>query len=156
MSMAVAGLLAGMALGFAGYFGGFGAFVLVAALGTADHGFIDRPPPAGQPYRPQEHRSERRLPLVVRVVREKAGSGPADADEDAVEPPETARAVSTRRWAALGSALSAASPSTSPPSSAAASSTDFSSRPVMITFAPSAASARAVALPRPRVAPVTM
>ncbi|BAG22487.1 MULTISPECIES: hypothetical protein [Streptomyces] len=38
MSMAVAGLLAGMALGFAGYFGGFGAFVLVAALGAV--GFI--------------------------------------------------------------------------------------------------------------------
>lgn len=31
--MAVVGLVAGMALGFAGYFGGFGAFVLVAALG---------------------------------------------------------------------------------------------------------------------------
>ncbi|MFF8828782.1 hypothetical protein [Streptomyces sp. NPDC015131] len=38
MSMATAGLLAGMALGFAGYFGGFGAFVLVAALGAI--GFI--------------------------------------------------------------------------------------------------------------------
>lgn len=33
MSMAVVGLIAGMALGFAGYFGGFGAFLLVAALG---------------------------------------------------------------------------------------------------------------------------
>ncbi|MBL1089178.1 MULTISPECIES: hypothetical protein [Streptomyces] len=38
MSMAMAGLLAGMALGFAGYFGGFGAFVLVAALGAV--GFV--------------------------------------------------------------------------------------------------------------------
>ncbi|MEU8775244.1 hypothetical protein [Streptomyces sp. NPDC048606] len=38
MSMAVAGLLAGMALGFAGYFGGFGAFLLVAALGAV--GFV--------------------------------------------------------------------------------------------------------------------
>ncbi|MEV8394405.1 MULTISPECIES: hypothetical protein [unclassified Streptomyces] len=38
MSMAVVGLLAGMALGFAGYFGGFGAFVLVAALGVI--GFV--------------------------------------------------------------------------------------------------------------------
>lgn len=28
------GLLAGMALGFAGYFGGFWAFLLVAALGA--------------------------------------------------------------------------------------------------------------------------
>ncbi|MFF3321617.1 hypothetical protein [Streptomyces sp. NPDC002889] len=38
MSMAVVGLIAGMALGFAGYFGGFGAFLLVAALGAI--GFI--------------------------------------------------------------------------------------------------------------------
>lgn len=38
MSMAVAGLLAGMVLGFAGYFGGFGAFLLVAALGAV--GFV--------------------------------------------------------------------------------------------------------------------
>ncbi|WP_031072484.1 hypothetical protein [Streptomyces sp. NRRL S-118] len=38
MSMAMVGLLAGMALGFAGYFGGFGAFVLVAALGAV--GFV--------------------------------------------------------------------------------------------------------------------
>ncbi|MEU6487054.1 MULTISPECIES: hypothetical protein [Streptomyces] len=38
MNMAVVGLLAGMALGFAGYFGGFGAFVLVAALGAI--GFV--------------------------------------------------------------------------------------------------------------------
>ncbi|AEW93399.1 MULTISPECIES: hypothetical protein [Streptomycetaceae] len=34
MSMAVVGLAAGMALGFAGYFGGFWAFLLVAALGA--------------------------------------------------------------------------------------------------------------------------
>ncbi|MGA5426985.1 hypothetical protein ACPCVL_09345 [Streptomyces koyangensis] len=34
MSMALIGLVAGLALGFAGYFGGFGAFVLVAALGA--------------------------------------------------------------------------------------------------------------------------
>ncbi|MGW7052064.1 hypothetical protein [Streptomyces sp. NPDC054887] len=38
MSMAVIGLVAGMALGFAGYFGGFGAFLLVAALGAI--GFV--------------------------------------------------------------------------------------------------------------------
>ncbi|MCL2552821.1 MAG: hypothetical protein FWE15_26355 [Actinomycetia bacterium] len=38
MSMAVIGLAAGMALGFAGYFGGFGAFLLVAALGVV--GFV--------------------------------------------------------------------------------------------------------------------
>ncbi|MFE1029515.1 hypothetical protein ACFW5I_34040 [Streptomyces sp. NPDC058818] len=38
MSTAVVGLIAGMALGFAGYFGGFGAFLLVAALGAV--GFV--------------------------------------------------------------------------------------------------------------------
>ncbi|MBW1602916.1 hypothetical protein JJV70_12510 [Streptomyces sp. JJ66] len=34
MSKAVVGLMVGMALGFAGYFGGFTAFLLVAALGA--------------------------------------------------------------------------------------------------------------------------
>lgn len=38
MSMALIGLLAGMGLGFAAYFGGFGAFLLVAALGAV--GFL--------------------------------------------------------------------------------------------------------------------
>jgi hypothetical protein len=38
MSMAVIGLVVGMALGFAGYFGGFAAFLLVAALGAV--GFV--------------------------------------------------------------------------------------------------------------------
>ncbi|MFC9914238.1 hypothetical protein [Streptomyces sp. NPDC059862] len=38
MSMALVGMIAGMALGFAGYFGGFGAFLLVAALGAV--GFV--------------------------------------------------------------------------------------------------------------------
>ncbi|AZM52518.1 hypothetical protein DMA15_07815 [Streptomyces sp. WAC 01529] len=38
MNMAVIGMVAGMALGFAGYFGGFGAFLLVAALGAI--GFV--------------------------------------------------------------------------------------------------------------------
>ncbi|MEU6757004.1 hypothetical protein [Streptomyces sp. NPDC046685] len=38
MSMAIAGLFAGMALAFAGYFGGFGAFLLVASLGAV--GFV--------------------------------------------------------------------------------------------------------------------
>ncbi|AJT67924.1 hypothetical protein [Streptomyces chattanoogensis] len=38
MSMAAVGLLAGMALGIVGYFGGFGAFVLVVALGAI--GFV--------------------------------------------------------------------------------------------------------------------
>lgn len=36
--MAVIGLVVGMTLGFAGYFGGFGAFLLVAALGAV--GFV--------------------------------------------------------------------------------------------------------------------
>lgn len=34
MSRATVGLIAGMALGFAAYFGGFWAFLLVAALGA--------------------------------------------------------------------------------------------------------------------------
>lgn len=34
MSTATVGLMVGMALGFAGYFGGFWAFLLVAALGA--------------------------------------------------------------------------------------------------------------------------
>lgn len=34
MSTAALGLVAGMALGFAGYFGGFGAFLVVAVLGA--------------------------------------------------------------------------------------------------------------------------
>ncbi|MFE9934511.1 hypothetical protein [Streptomyces sp. NPDC005533] len=38
MTMAVAGQAAGMALGFAAYFGGFAAFLLVAALGAL--GFV--------------------------------------------------------------------------------------------------------------------
>ncbi|MCL2732274.1 MAG: hypothetical protein FWE15_19885 [Actinomycetia bacterium] len=35
MSGAALGLLAGMVLAFAGWFGGFGAFLLVASLGAA-------------------------------------------------------------------------------------------------------------------------
>ncbi|MDT0459851.1 hypothetical protein OHS81_28600 [Streptomyces sp. NBC_00400] len=64
MSMAVVGLLAGMALGFAGYFGGFGAFVLVAALGAI--GFVagrllDGDLEAGDFFRPRRgDRDERR------------------------------------------------------------------------------------------------
>ncbi|GGR48917.1 hypothetical protein WEB32_08450 [Streptomyces netropsis] len=38
MNMAAVGLIAGMGLAFAGYFGGFGAFLLVAALGAV--GFV--------------------------------------------------------------------------------------------------------------------
>lgn len=47
MSLAVIGMIAGMALGFAGYFGGFGAFLLVAALGAV--GFVVEPVPGGGP-----------------------------------------------------------------------------------------------------------
>ncbi|WP_035794351.1 hypothetical protein [Kitasatospora mediocidica] len=38
MSLAFIGMVAGMALGFAGYFGGFAAFLLVAVLGAG--GFV--------------------------------------------------------------------------------------------------------------------
>ncbi|MEV4612130.1 hypothetical protein AB0K43_05930 [Kitasatospora sp. NPDC049258] len=38
MNLALVGLLAGMALGFAGYFGGFAAFLLVGVLGVV--GFV--------------------------------------------------------------------------------------------------------------------
>ncbi|MFE2478040.1 hypothetical protein [Streptomyces sp. NPDC059389] len=37
MSRAFIGMIVGMALAFAGYFGGFGAFLLVAALGAAGY-----------------------------------------------------------------------------------------------------------------------
>ncbi|WP_030988388.1 hypothetical protein [Streptomyces sp. NRRL S-1813] len=63
MNMALAGLLAGMALGFAGYFGGFGAFVLVAALGAV--GFVvgrllDGDLQAGEFFHPRSDRDDRR------------------------------------------------------------------------------------------------
>ncbi|MER7751880.1 hypothetical protein [Kitasatospora sp. NPDC097643] len=38
MNLAFVGLVAGMALGFAGYFGGFAAFLLVGVLGLV--GFV--------------------------------------------------------------------------------------------------------------------
>ncbi|WP_395293880.1 hypothetical protein ACF9IK_09975 [Kitasatospora hibisci] len=38
MNLAVLGIAVGMGLGFAGYFGGFAAFLLVAALGAV--GFV--------------------------------------------------------------------------------------------------------------------
>ncbi|MFD4660944.1 hypothetical protein ACFWP2_35610 [Kitasatospora sp. NPDC058444] len=38
MNLAIVGLVVGMALGFAGYFGGFAAFLLVAVLGLV--GFV--------------------------------------------------------------------------------------------------------------------
>jgi len=63
MSMAVVGLLAGMALGFAGYFGGFGAFVLVAALGAIGFvagRFLDGDFEAGDFFRPRGGDRDRR------------------------------------------------------------------------------------------------
>ncbi|MFE9254431.1 hypothetical protein [Streptomyces sp. NPDC006879] len=61
MSMAVAFMLAGMALGFAGYFGGFPAFLLVAALGAIGFvvgRFLDGDLEPGDFFRPRE-RDER-------------------------------------------------------------------------------------------------
>ncbi|MET8578606.1 MULTISPECIES: hypothetical protein [unclassified Streptomyces] len=56
MSMAVIGMIAGMALGFAGYFGGFGAFLLVAALGAVGFlvgRFLEGDLDAGDLFRPR-------------------------------------------------------------------------------------------------------
>lgn len=63
MSMAVVGLLAGMALAFAGFFGGFGAFLLVAALGAVGFvvgRFLDGDLEAGDLFRGRD-RDERRM-----------------------------------------------------------------------------------------------
>ena len=63
MSMAVAGMIAGMALGFAGYFGGFAAFLLVAALGAIGFlagRFADGDLEPGDFFRPRERDDERR------------------------------------------------------------------------------------------------
>ncbi|WP_330329747.1 hypothetical protein OHS33_08415 [Streptomyces sp. NBC_00536] len=62
MSMAVVGLVAGMALGFAGYFGGFGAFLLVAALGAVGFfvgRFLDGDLDPGDFFRPRDRGSPR-------------------------------------------------------------------------------------------------
>ncbi|MFG1672210.1 hypothetical protein [Streptomyces sp. Y7] len=63
MSMAVVGMIAGMALGFAGYFGGFGAFLLVAALGAvglAVGRFAEGDYELGDFFRQRDGRRERR------------------------------------------------------------------------------------------------
>ncbi|MFJ8663809.1 hypothetical protein [Streptomyces sp. NPDC093795] len=63
MTMAVVGLLAGMGLGFAGYFGGFGAFVLVAALGLVGFvagRFLDGDLEPGDLFRSRERGDRRR------------------------------------------------------------------------------------------------
>jgi hypothetical protein len=62
MSMAVVGMIAGMALGFAGYFGGFGAFLLVAALGAVGFvvgRFLDGDLELGDFFRPRERERRR-------------------------------------------------------------------------------------------------
>ncbi|MFC9510229.1 MULTISPECIES: hypothetical protein [unclassified Streptomyces] len=59
MSMAVVGMIAGMALAFAGYFGGFGAFLLVAALGAVGFvvgRFLDGDMDFGDFFRPRHER----------------------------------------------------------------------------------------------------
>ncbi|MFJ8466725.1 hypothetical protein PV963_10335 [Streptomyces coeruleorubidus] len=59
MNMAVVGMIAGMALGFAGYFGGFGAFLLVAALGAVGFvvgRFLEGDMDFGDFFRPRERR----------------------------------------------------------------------------------------------------
>ncbi|MFI7015068.1 hypothetical protein [Streptomyces sp. NPDC050164] len=59
MSMAVVGMIAGMALGLAGYFGGFGAFLLVAALGAVGFvvgRFLEGDMDFGDFFRPRERR----------------------------------------------------------------------------------------------------
>ncbi|MEU7427270.1 MULTISPECIES: hypothetical protein [unclassified Streptomyces] len=64
MSMAVVGMIAGMALGFAGYFGGFGAFVLVAALGAVGFvvgRFADGDLDPGDFFRGRDRRRDRQL-----------------------------------------------------------------------------------------------
>ena len=63
MSMALAGMIAGMALGFAGYFGGFAAFLLVAALGAIGFvlgKFADGDLELGDFFRAREREDDRR------------------------------------------------------------------------------------------------
>ncbi|MET8553594.1 hypothetical protein ABZV64_01305 [Streptomyces sp. NPDC004959] len=62
MNWAALGLIVGMALGFAGYFGGFGAFVLVAALGAVGYvvgRFLEGDLEPGEFFRPRD-RGDRR------------------------------------------------------------------------------------------------
>ncbi|AZM63022.1 MULTISPECIES: hypothetical protein [unclassified Streptomyces] len=59
MNMSVVGMIAGMALGFAGYFGGFGAFLLVAALGAVGFvvgRFLEGDLELGDFFRPRDER----------------------------------------------------------------------------------------------------
>ena len=59
MSRAVVGMIAGTALGFAGYVGGFGAFLLVAALGAVGYvvgRFLEGDLEIGEFFRTREDR----------------------------------------------------------------------------------------------------
>ncbi|MEV0492852.1 hypothetical protein [Streptomyces atratus] len=63
MSKAVVGMAVGMALAFAGYFGGFGAFLLVAALGAIGFvagRFLDGDLEPGDFFRSRERGDRRR------------------------------------------------------------------------------------------------
>ncbi|GHH04082.1 hypothetical protein [Streptomyces lanatus] len=63
MGMAVIGMIVGMALGFAGYFGGFGAFLLVAVLGAVGFGvgrFLEGDYELGDFFRRRDGRRDRR------------------------------------------------------------------------------------------------
>ncbi|MET8247366.1 hypothetical protein ABZV31_24865 [Streptomyces sp. NPDC005202] len=63
MNGAVVGLIAGMALGFAGYFGGFSAFLLVLALlavGFVAGRFADGNGELGDFFHTREHGNRRR------------------------------------------------------------------------------------------------
>ncbi|MER6469879.1 hypothetical protein [Streptomyces collinus] len=63
MSMAVVGMIAGLALGFAGWFGGFGAFLLVAALGAVGFvagRFLEGDLELGDFFRTRDDRRDRR------------------------------------------------------------------------------------------------
>lgn len=61
--MAMVGMVAGMALGFAGYFGGFGAFLLVASLGAIGFvagRFVDGDLAPGDLFRVRDRDDDRR------------------------------------------------------------------------------------------------
>jgi hypothetical protein len=63
MSTAVIGMFAGMALGFAGWFGGFGAFLVVAALGVVGFvagRFLEGDLELGEFFRMRDDRRDRR------------------------------------------------------------------------------------------------
>jgi len=63
MNTAVIGMFAGMALGFAGWFGGFGAFLVVAALGAVGFvagRFLEGELELGEFFRMRDDRRDRR------------------------------------------------------------------------------------------------